>query len=74
METSVKNYLSWSLDAYYTGSGEELMRFFSYLGFDGIRSDDGTYAAQAQALAKDMPSYPQEGYILETDEFILVMM
>lgn len=71
--TNVNSVLDWAVEAF--GSQEAMYHLFEYYGFDYTPADLDAYPeAAAYAQAQDMPVYPRNGCIAETDEYIIVRL
>lgn len=69
-QTICNSYISWGIQAF----GEvntELLKFFSYLGYDYIQGTKEMYE-DALIKAENKPAWPENGSISDEDEYILV--
>ncbi len=70
-ETPVNSTLRWGITAF-DGTAKQLQAFWEMHGY-GIKVEtDLEKIAEAEALRIGMPTYPKEGYIKETEEYIIV--
>ncbi len=65
-----KSYISWSVSAF-KEVNTELLKFFSYLGYDYIQGTKEMYE-DALIKAENKPAWPQNGSISDEGEYILV--
>lgn len=64
--------LYWSVYAWEDPTQPFVTELFRMHGYDFVRSPDEEQFAQAHIAAESMPSWPQEGYLQEFDDFIVV--
>lgn len=71
--SNVNSVIKWGMTAF--GSQDGLWKLFKYHGFD---YKPALYSLKGEAEAiveeKSIPNYPREGYIYETDDYIIVNM
>lgn len=69
-QTTIKSYLNWGLYAF----GEPNTEIFKWLDMLGYNFNQGTLKMIQEARGKvdELKSYPEEGYILETENYIIV--
>jgi len=74
-ETNVNSYLAWALYAFPLDkdANPELIKMFNYFGYD-IKGADKKMYNRAVEENKDMKKWPKKGSIVETEEYILVML
>lgn len=70
-ETPVASTIQWGITAF-DGTAREIKSFAAMHGFDFCIETDLEKIEQAEKLRGDMPSFPQEGYIREFEEYIIV--
>ena len=75
-ETNVNSVLSWSLQGF---EQETTQKIFSFYGIEYTPVDNEAYyglypQANAYAREHDMPAYPQEGYIVDMGEYLIVRL
>jgi len=73
-ESPVVSTLQWGVTAF-DGTSQQLIEFWKMHGFDSFRCvTDLEMIEEAEQIrsAEQMPGYPKEGYIKETDEYIIV--
>ncbi len=71
-QTSVTSMLSWSVTAF-SQPCTELYKIFEYIGFDFVPCTNEMFN-EARELCKDMPAYPDEGYIQDVGSYIIVRL
>lgn len=76
LDSNVNSVIDWAIDAFSeTGVAETSMqKLFAYYGFDFtfVSDLDRKAAAEEYAVTADLPSYPENGYIVEQEDCILV--
>lgn len=73
-EMPIVSVLSWGITAF-GGTGGQLIAFWQMLGIDDLYADtDLAHVEEAEQIrdAENMPAYPQDGYILECEDYIIV--
>lgn len=72
-ETPITSVLQWGLTAF-DGTAAQIFNFWEMHGYSFICETDLDKIEQAEELRKElqMPAYPQEGYIQDCGEYILV--
>lgn len=73
-ESPVVSTLQWGVTAF-DGTSQQLIEFWKMHGIDSFRCvTDLEMIEEAEQIrsAEQMPGYPKEGYIKETDEYIIV--
>ena len=70
--TIINSVIQWAMTAF--SSQESMLKLFQYYGFDYIPADYQAVYEEATTYAKQtpMPSYPQNGYIEDVGEYIIV--
>lgn len=73
LETNVNSYISFGLWSF-SASQEPLQRLFEFYGFDYIRPDCIALYPEAKSYVQEhqIPCYPADGYIQDTDEYVIV--
>lgn len=69
-ETSIRSYISWSIFAF-SPADIELKKFFNVCGYD-FKLGTNEQFKEATVKYYDIPSYEEDGYILDTGEYIVV--
>ena len=69
-QTIGKSYISWGVSAF-KEVNTELLKFFSYLGYDYIQGTQEMYE-DALVKAENKPAWPKNGSISDEGEYILV--
>ncbi len=72
VQTNINSYINWGMISF-EGQGIELLKWLEMLGYN-FKPGDMEMNAKAKALAEQLPKFPKEGYILETEDFIIVNM
>lgn len=62
--------IGWGMDAF--GNNRELIHFLELHGHHFIGVDDNELIQQAKSTYYDLPAWPQEGSIVETEDYIYV--
>jgi len=71
-ETPVSSTLRWGIGAF-DGTAAQLEAFWRMHGEENLYVErDLEKIAEAEAVKGDMPGYPEDGYILECEEYIIV--
>ncbi len=70
-ETPVNSALRWGATAF-DGTGRELGNFMRMLGYEFVMETDLAKIEEAQSLTDDMKHFPENGYIKECEEYIIV--
>ncbi len=75
-DTNVNSVLNWSLQAF---EQEATQKIFSFYGIEYTPVDNAAYyelypQANAYAREHDMPSYPQNGYIVDAGTYLIVRL
>lgn len=72
-QTNVNSVLEWGVYSY---NQEAMQNLFAYYGFDYVLADyELVYDEACQyAVTEQMPSYPQNGYIRDVGEYIIVRL
>lgn len=68
--TNSQNYINWAITI--TPNQESLIKFFRYLGYDKMKNGTKEQIESAEEFSKDMPSWPQDGSIKDSGEYIIV--
>ena len=75
VQSSACSYIQWATDTFYPEeyANKELIKFFNYLGYD---FKPGTIEMLEEAKLmmenEDIPAWPKEGSIVDTEEYIFV--
>lgn len=72
MQTIINSYINWGTDAF-EEPNTSLYNWIKMLGYD-FNQGDINMLYKAQQMALEAPHYPNQGYIIDTDEFIIVNM
>ena len=76
VETNVNSVLDWAMVAFneYGEYGVSMEKVFRYYGFDISLSSNPQDNQQAREYAQNnqLPAYPEDGYIVEMEDYILV--
>lgn len=74
-ETNVNSYLAWALYAFPLddAANPELIKMFKYFGYD-IKGANKALYKKAIEENKDLKKWPKKGSIVETKEYILVVL
>lgn len=73
-EMPIVSVLSWGITAF-GGTGGQLIKFWEMHGIEGLVNDTNLeHVEEAEQIRSDrnMPAYPQDGYILECEDYIIV--
>ncbi len=75
-QTNVQSLINWSKNAfiYIDNASVEAVKFFNYLGFDfkaGVSKEEYLEIIK-KVYQEDVPSWPKEGSIIETENYIVV--
>lgn len=72
-ETIFYNTISWGIEAF-DGKGTQILAYLEMLGYSFKGEDDlrTIRNVRAEVIHSDMPEYPNEGYIKECDNYIIV--
>lgn len=65
-----KSYITWGIAAF-REVNTELLKFFSYLGYDFKQGTREMYD-EALTVAEDLPAWPKNGSIIDNGDYILV--
>ena len=69
--TNGNSYINWGITAVLGEPSSQLTKFFNINGY-GIKSGSREMYDEARVFIDKMPGYPQEGYIVELDDYIIV--
>lgn len=72
VHTNINSYIYWTMVAF-EGDGIELFKWLEMLGYS-FKPGDLEMKNKAKVIAEELPNFPKEGYILETEDFIIVNM
>ena len=73
-QTNVKSILSYGSGLYFTSnSPSEEYHYFKALGFN-FKPDNWRLFKEAKKYMNQLPSFPKKGYILETNDCIVVKL
>ncbi len=67
-----KSYLAWGIDAFGEANTENY-KFAEYLGYSITPCTKEQYF-EANEIYADIPSYPNDGYIVDTNEYVVVKL
>lgn len=70
-ETPQLSFINWGATAFY-GFDRELIRFWEMHGFSFTEDGNLEHYEQAKALMRDGPVWPENGSIVETEDYIIV--
>ncbi len=70
-ETPRLSFIEWGAVAFY-GFDRELIKFWEMHGYQFVEDGNLAHYEEAKALMKNGPIWPQEGSIVEMDEYIIV--
>ena len=65
-----KNLIGWGINAF--GGNQELIHFYNMHGHNFVGVNDYDTISKAQTDYFNIPCWPKEGSIVETDEYIIV--
>ncbi len=69
---NVSSILDWATEAF--GSQESMAKVFSYYGCEYVPADFDTYYEPSKTEAESMPKFPEEGYIRDMGDYLIVSM
>ena len=70
--TNAQSYLRWARHSF---NQEPIIHFLEFIGFSGIKNGTEEQIDEVNSLVNnDLPSWPKEGYITETDKYIIVKL
>lgn len=72
VDTNINSVINWSITAF--SSQTSMPKLFAYYGCDYVPADFGTYWGPAWEAAAQMPAYPQQGYIKDMGDYIVVYL
>lgn len=70
-ETPQLSFINWGSTAFF-GFDRELVKFWKMHGFSFVEDGNQTHYEEARELMKDGPVWPEEGSVLETEQYIIV--
>lgn len=71
MQTIINSYINWGMIAF-EEPNTSLFNWLKLLGYDDLKQGNKEMVNEARKMSGDLPHYPEQGYIVELEDYIIV--